>query len=213
MPEEGIEDSTRRATDQDPSAHASAGTSGPLILAVVLIAFGTIALLRSIDISVPSWRLVLAVALGLIGLGLIAQARRGLNGGLVALGVGASVILAAAGGLSVGIQIDAGHAFSEHTESPRSAAALEDGYSTAFGSLTLDLRELDLTTLPPGTTHIDVNAAFGSIQILPGDAPVRVEATSVFGSGEDYESPDYDRAEQRILINASTAFGSSEVRR
>lgn len=196
-----------------PSTHASAGTSGALILAVVLIAVGSIALLRSIDINVPSWQIVLSGVLALVGAGLIAQAPRGLNGGLVATGIIVSVILAGAGSTRFSIDIDADNAFSDHSESPSSAVALERSYSHAFGSFTLDLGDLDLSTLRPGTTDIEIDAAFGSVEIRHGGLPVRVEASSIFGSGEDYQSPDYDDAERRILIDVSTAFGSSEVRR
>lgn len=214
MPEEDADTADRRAATERPrSDHASAGTSGALILAVVLIGFGTIALLRSIDVNVPSWQLVLASALGLVGLALVLQARDGLNGGLVAIGVILSVILAGVGGVNVGVNIDADYAFSDNTETPRTAASLEDSYSVAFGSLTFDLGELDLATLPPGTTRVELNAAFGSIAIEHGGLPVRVDTSSVFGSGEDYESPEYDEANRRILIEVSTAFGSSEVGR
>ncbi len=212
IPEDEPGDEQARAGD-DPSAHASAGTSPALILAIVLIALGGIALLRSIDVAVPSWRIVLSAVLALIGAGLIAQARQGLNGGLVAAGVVISVILAAAGGASFGINVETGSAFGDQTETPRTGAALDDSYSHAFGSFTLDLEDLELSTLARGTTEIEVDTAFGSVEIRHGGLPVRVEASSVFGSGEDYESPDYEDAERRILINVSTAFGSSQVRR
>lgn len=212
IPEEPREAAEERAAGA-PSTHASAGTSGALILAVVLIAVGTIALLRSIDVPVPSWQIVLSGVLAVVGAGLIAQAERGLNGGLVTTGIVLSVILAGSGGTDFDINIEADTAFSDHAETPRTAEGLEDSYSHAFGSFTLDLGDLDLATLPPDTTNIEVDVAFGSVEIRHGGLPVRVEASSVFGSGEDYESPDYDDADRRILIDVSTAFGSSEVRR
>ncbi len=214
IPEEDVDVAEERvAAAGAPSAHASAGTSGALILAVVLIAIGGIALLRSIDVNVPSWRVVLSAILALIGVGLIAQARRGLNGGLVAIGVIVSVILAGAGGASIGIDIDTDSAFGDRREAPRTAAALEDEYSHAFGSFTLDLGELDLATLPTGTTRIEVDTGFGSVKVRHGGLPVRVEASSFFGSSEDFESDDYATAERRILVDLSTAFGSSDVGR
>lgn len=214
IPEEDPDAAEHRGRgDQAPSAHASAGSSGALILAVVLIAIGGIALLRSIDVNVPSWRVVLSAILALVGVGLIAQARRGLNGGLVAIGVIVSVILASAGGASIGIDIDTDSAFGDRHEAPRTAAALDDEYSHAFGSFTLDLGELDLATLPLGTTRIEVDTGFGSVEIRHGGLPVRVEASSVFGSSEDFEADDYASADRRILIDLSTAFGSSDVGR
>jgi len=214
IPEEPLDAAeARAATAGEPSAHASAGTSGALILAVVLIAIGSIALLRSIDVSVPSWQVVLSIVLAILGAGLIAQARTGLNGGLVATGIVLSVILAGAGGTGIGVSINVDSAFSDETETPRTAAGLDDNYTHAFGSFTLDLGDLDLATLPRGTTRIEVDAAFGSVDIRHGGLPVRVEGDSIFGSTEDYESSDYDDAERRILIDVSTAFGSSDVGR
>ena len=214
MPEEDPDEASQQASEEGvASTYASAGTSGALILAVVLISFGAITLLRSININVPSWELVLTAVLALVGAGLIAQARRGLNGGLVAIGVVVSVILAGSGGASFGVHINADSASSDHTERPRTAAGLEDGYSSAFGSFTLDLGDLDISTLPRGVTRVNINAAFGSIAIEHGGLPLRVKNSSVFGSAEDYESPDYRDAERRILIDVSVAFGSSEVRR
>lgn len=216
IPEEPLADAeARRAAEPgtDASRHASAGTSGALILAVVLIAFGSIALLNSIDVNVPSWRVVFAGALGLVGIAILARARDGLHGGLVATGIVISVVLAASSGIHIGINIDADHAFGDHTAAPRGAADLEDDYGHAFGSFRLDLSEFDLTTLPPGTTRIEVDAAFGSVGIDHGGLPVRVETDSVFGSGEDFESSEYRDAERRILVEVSTAFGSSSVRR
>ena len=216
IPEEPTEDAQRRAAQGDrqpPSEHASAGTSGALVFAVVLIGIGVIALLRSLDVDVPSWQIVLSAGLALVGAGLIAQARYGLNGGLVAIGILLSVILAGAGNAHVGININTDSAFSDQTEAPRTADTLKDSYSHAFGSFTLDLGELDLDTLPRGTTRIEVDVAFGSIEIRHGGLPVRIEGSSTFGSSEDYESADYDTAPRRILIDVSSAFGSSEVRR
>lgn len=214
IPEEDADTADQRLqASGTPSAHASAGTSGALIFAVVLIAIGSIALLRSIDVDVPSWRIVLSAVLALVGVGLIAQARRGLNGGLVAIGVIVSIILASAGGATIGINIDTDSAFGDRREAPRTATTLDDEYSHAFGSFTLDLGDLDLATLPTGTTRIEVDTGFGSVKIRHGGLPVRVEASSVFGSSEDFESDDYATADRRILVDLSTAFGSSDVGR
>jgi phage shock protein PspC (stress-responsive transcriptional regulator) len=213
IPEEPLDSTGQPRSARPPSAHAASGTSGAVVLAVILIVIGTIALLRSIDVNVPSWDIVLSAALVLVGVGLIAQARRGVNGGLIAIGVFLTLVLSAASGVHVGVDVDADTAFGDETAAPRTAATLEESYSHAFGSFTLDLGDLDISTLPAGTTRIEVDVAFGSVQIRHGGLPVRVEADSTFGSSEDYESPEYDDADRRILVEVSTTFGSSDVGR
>jgi len=187
------------------------GTTAAVALAVVLIAIGVFALLRSIDVEVPSWRLVVSVLLGLVGVALVVQARSGLNGGLVFLGAILTVVLAGTGGTVFDLDLEGSSAFGDARETPMAFDELDDRYGHAFGSFRLDLDGFDASTLPRGTTRIEVDVAFGSVQIDPGDVPARVQSDSIFGSGEDCETPDYDDADRKVLIEVSTAFGSSSV--
>jgi len=195
-----------------PRKHGDAGVAAAVIFGVILIAVGAVALLRAIDVQGPSYQVILVAILALIGVGLIAQARRGLNGGLVALGVVVTLILTAIGGIDWDFDIDSDSAFGSRSLQPAKFDELDRNYDHAFGSVDLDLRRLDPDELPQGTTTIKMEVAFGSIEVRVGDIPLRIEGDAVFGSCDDRSYNDYDSAERRLLIDASAAFGSCEAR-
>ena len=195
-----------------PQPHGEPGVAAAVIFGVILIAVGAVALLRAVDVRGPSLQLILVAVLALVGVGLILQARRGLNGGLVVLGVVLTLILTAFGGVNLDFDIDSDSAFSSRSLQPISIAELESGYDHAFGSVDLDLGRLDPDSLPRGTTTIQMDVAFGSIEIRVGDVPLRIEGDAVFGSCDDRSYNGYDNAERRLLIEASAAFGSCEAR-
>lgn len=196
-----------------PSRHGEPGIAAAVIFGGILIVIGIVALLRAVDVEGPSFQLILVAVLALVGVGLIAQARRGLNGGLVVLGVVITLILTAVGGASFDFDIDSGDAFGSEEARPRTAAALNDKYEHAFGSVQLDLRDLNVSTLPRGTTRVQLDVAFGSIDIRIGEVPLRIESDAVFGSScQDRSYNGYESADRRILIDASAAFGSCEAR-
>ena len=195
-----------------PRQHGEPGVAAAVIFGVVLIAVGAVALLRAIDVRGPSLQLILVAVLALVGVGLIAQARRGLNGGLVVLGVVLTLILTAVGGISFDFDIDLDSAFGSRSLQPTTIAELDSSYDHAFGSIDLDLRRLDPGSLPRGTTTIQMDVAFGSIEVRVGDVPLRIEGDAVFGSCDDRKYNDYDNADRRLLIEASAAFGSCEAR-
>jgi phage shock protein PspC (stress-responsive transcriptional regulator) len=195
-----------------PRTHGDAGVAAAVIFGVILIAVGAVALLRAIDVQGPSLQLILVAILALVGVGLIAQARRGLSGGLVALGVVITLILTAMGGVDLDFDIDSDSAFGSRSLQPANFDDLDRSYDHAFGSVDLDLRRLDPDELPRGTTTIKMEVAFGSIEIRVGDIPLRIEGDAVFGSCDDRSYNDYDSAVRRLLIDASAAFGSCEAR-
>jgi predicted membrane protein len=148
---------------------------------------------------------------------------RGGSGGLVTLGVILTVVLVVSSPFRLGFD----GAFGEQTESPQNIDELEDGYSHVFGSLLLDLRDLEL---PEGDTDIETSVVFGSVELrLPEseDIGVRIQASTVFGSTQfpdrtessgiaadrTYTSPNYGEASRRIDIEVSSVFGSSEILR
>ena len=201
----------RRAT------HTSA-----LVLGLLLVAIGAIWLLSVLDVPTPPWNLVLALGLMVIGAALLWGAREGRHGGLIALGAVLAFVLAI--GTTIEASFDFDGAFGERVERPAATAELERDYSHAFGSLTVDLRDL---VLDEGTTRVDVEIAFGEAVVwVPEDVPVRVDSTTNFGStevfgrehsgvGVDRRHVDdgYDGASRRLWLDISTTFGSGEVRR
>lgn len=197
---------------------------GALVFGLILIVVGAVTLLATTD-AVDlggDWILVgLAALLVIIGAAILVQSRRGLDGGLVFWGVAITVVLTIA--LQVDLSFESG--FGERRVSPASAEELERTYSHAFGSLRVDLRDLDL---PPGRTErLSIDIAFGDLVVnLPSEIAWRVKADAVFGSvelpGRELSglardgvetSEDWETADKRIDIDVSAAFGSAEVRR
>lgn len=219
------------AGDRDPTpARPRAGRrrerhmGGALVFGLILIVVGGVTLLATTDAVDPggAWILVgLAALLVIIGAAILVQSRRGLDGGLVFWGVAITVVLTIA--LQVDLSFESG--FGERRVSPVNAEELERTYSHAFGSLRVDLSDLEL---PPGRTErLSIDIAFGDLVVeLPNDIAWRVEADAVFGSvdlpGRELSglandgvetSEDWDTADERIDIDISAAFGSAEVRR
>lgn len=223
MPEDGAEP-IRAAGGRG----ASSGGGGAVVIGVLLIAAGAVWLLEAVaDIQVD-WGTVTAGALVVVGV-LIMVTGGGARGGLITLGVLMTLVLMMSGpGGMHGPDMRfrgglPGSGFGDRTERPRAASALRPSYSHAFGSMTLDMRGVEL---PPGTTRVSASTVFGSAQVfLPDDVPVRVVASTSFGSidllGEEVggfgertlQTDDYDAAQRRIELTVSTVFGSAEVQR
>jgi phage shock protein PspC (stress-responsive transcriptional regulator) len=201
-------------------AHPASGRVGTLVVGLLLVLAGVAWLLEatgSIDID---WAVVLAIAL--IGLGALLVLTLGsmARGLLISLGILLTIALAFVSLVDVNFE----SSFGDRTEEPATVADLQDEYSHAFGSMTLDLRSLEL---PQGTTQVKASTSFGSLEvILPHDVPVRIEARTTFGSVDalDHEAnglradrvvrtEDYDRATQRIDLEVDATFGSVEVHR
>lgn len=205
-----------------PPPQRDAGSTAALVVGLLLVVAGSFWLLDVLDVRTPPWEVVLALALILVGGALLWEARRTRHGGLIALG--AVIALVLAGTTAARPSFDVDSAFGERSERPRTVAELEREYDHAFGSLTVDLRSLDL---PVGTTRIDVSVAFGEAVVwLPTDVPARVESSATFGSsdvfGVDRGGIDLDRRHQdagyaeapsRLLVDVRVVFGSAEVRR
>jgi len=174
-----------------------------------------------VEIPLPSLRIGLSIALILVGLLMLVEARRGFHGGLIALAIVLTVILGAGSITNMNLAVDG--AFGDQRHQVTSAADLQRDYSHAFGSLTVDLRSLDL---PAGTTRIKVSVAFGEATvIMPSDIPYRLEGSSVFGgieapdfntagiaSNRTFTSAGYEGAESRLDIEIAAAFGTGRVR-
>jgi phage shock protein PspC (stress-responsive transcriptional regulator) len=206
--------------DASGAGHERGPGAGPVlgvVFGLLLIGIGAIWLLNELDVRVPRWDVVLAVSLIAIGLATVASAGRRGAGGLVVLGI--FVTLALASISAVDVSVDG--AFGDRDVNPQSAAALEDSYSHAFGSMTVDLTDVSFAR---GTTHLDVSIAFGDLRVLvPDDIGLRVEGSTVFGSlrvlgrewsgftNETWESDNYDGATRRLDLKLSTAFGSARL--
>lgn len=88
---------------------------------------------------------------------------------------------------------------------PRTSQAL-DMSRTTVGDYTLDLSLFDFTSLPLGTTDIEVRSLVGRIEIATAGSPVQVT-----GSWGVMETASYGAADQRLRISVQTPFGSTTV--
>jgi len=204
-------------------ARRARSNTGAVVGGGLLILGGTLLLLSQLDLNInlPSWEVGLSVGLIFVGLLMLIEARRGFHGGLIALAVILVLLLGASSLSNFNFAVDG--AFGESRHTVLRTDDLQRDYSHAFGSLTLDMRNLDLA---PGTTRVKVSVAFGEATVhLPADIPYRIEADSVFGSidadgfdtagiasSRTFTSPGYDEADRRLDLTISTAFGSGRIR-
>ncbi|MDA1240467.1 MAG: PspC domain-containing protein [Chloroflexi bacterium] len=197
----------------------SSGAAAGIVWGLILIGIGGAVLLARLDIRIPEWNAILAGSLIALGVLIIIEARKGMNSGLVTLAVGLSVLLGAAE--MVDFRFESG--FGDRQTVVTQPADLEESYGHAFGSMTVDLTDLEL---PEGTTHLAVSVAFGEVVVrLPEGVPYRLNASAVFGSvdaptfnadgiasSRTFQSSDYDNSSKRLDLDVSTAFGSARIR-
>jgi phage shock protein PspC (stress-responsive transcriptional regulator) len=207
-----------RAYQRPP--HPASGRVGTLVVGLLLVLGGVAWLLETTDSIDVDWAVVLAIAL--IGLGALLVLTLGsmARGVLISLGVLLTVALAFVSLVDINFE----SSFGDRTEQPATVAELQDEYSHAFGSMTLDLRSLEL---PQGTTEVKASTSFGSLKvILPAKVPVRIDARTTFGTVDALDSEanglradrivrddTYDTAAQRIKLKVTATFGSVEVER
>jgi len=198
--------------------------SGGIFWGVLLVLIGVVALLRQLDVALPPVRAMLAGALVLVGLAMIAAARRRMHGGLLVLGLLLVAALAARVPLSVPPGAEGNASAGDRRVVVSAPADLETGYNHAFGSMRLEIAD---AALPAGTTALAANIAFGSLQLaVPQGVGVRVTANTVLGSARVLDtnldglgsarvvtSPGYEQAAKRLDIHLNTAFGSARIER
>lgn len=204
-----------------PDDRSDLGSAAAMVFGILLIGAGAVALLSTAgDIDVD-W--VAAACAGLIATGaaLVVTGGRFAKGPLTALGIALAIALTPLTALHITTD---GEAFGDRTVRPASVIELEERYEHAFGSMTIDLRRIEL---PDGVTTVRANTSFGSLQIfVPRDAGVQVEAEASFGSvqafGDEanagpvnarrtFRTENYDSATKRLHIEVESAFGSVEV--
>jgi phage shock protein PspC (stress-responsive transcriptional regulator) len=175
---------------------------GPAVVAVLLVAGGSLWLLSALDIVTLSATGVLAGGLVLIGLALVVGAWRGRAYGLVPLGVVLAALLVA--GEALDVPFDAG--VGDRTLTIETAAALRDDHRLFLGDLTVDMTG---APLPEGrATEVEASVGVGDLHVIvPPDATVEVRATSRAGdlvaSRGDGVSPGRTRGGDDVGIDES----------
>ncbi len=98
----------------------------------------------------------------------------------------------------------------------------DERYSVVFGKGSYDLRNLKPTDKD---IHVDVNCAFGGVEILINPAvPMKIKVASAFGGGQMpdghtvafgeriYRTPAYREGLPCVNVKANVAFGGVEIR-
>ena len=111
------------------------------------------------------------------------------------------------------------HGTGDRHYAPATASALRHDYQVGVGSLTLDLTRLQL---PPGTTHIHVEAGIGHVRVtVPRDVTVHAKTHVSWGEavllGHDESGHnvrvDVGRQDGRIELDTRVGIGRIEVER
>lgn len=140
------------------------------LVAIVLGVVGLVDVRQAVPVSTYA-----AAALAVIGLALLLGAFRGRPGGLIALGLVASLGLAATSAVD---KMDAGGPYREVAVAPTSAASLngvEDQYRADSGFFELDLRRVsDLERLDGRTVSVQMPAGELSV-LVPGGLNAEVD--------------------------------------
>jgi hypothetical protein len=189
-----------------------------LTVSAVAIFGGVAALLSGLDVLDIDLEFVLAIALGIVGLGLVVSAWFGRARGLVPL----AILLTVASSAVAIVDTPLGGGVGDREYRPASVAQLQDEYRLAIGSMTLDLRAVPL---PPGATEVDASVAIGELHVLvPADVTVEVHAEAgigrveVFGVADGGTSVERDDSvnmpgTRELRLDLRTGVGETKVER
>ena len=196
--------------------------TGRFLLGLVILAAGVAALLQALDVTTVPWKAVLPGALIAVGLALVVAGSRSerSQGGLIAVGIVLTVVLAAATVVDIPFEGGVG----QRVERPATLADLEDEYRLAVGELTVDLTGLDLLhrSVLAGLPLETIRARVGIGQlvvIVPSDEPVRVEGragvgeVSIFGESDGGLGvhKEYAPAGASVTFSLDLSVGIGEV--
>ncbi len=194
--------------------------AGRLVLGLVVVVIGVAALLQAAGVSDVTRKAVLPGSLIAVGLGLVIAGRRSESGqgGLIAIGIVLTVLLATASAVDIPLEGGVG----ERTQRPTSLSGVKSEYRLAVGQLTLDLTSVPV---PVTGTARTVRARVGVGQLiveLPSDqlAVVRGHAgvgqVTIFGESDEGFGVDKDvtpiaPAGQAIVFSLDLSVGIGEV--
>lgn len=196
-----------------------AGPTPQLVTGGVIILVGLLWLLErigAIDLTVTA---VLAVGTVIVGLALMALARRGAQNGLIVFGTFLAVItlLTAAAPLE-GFQGGVGDRLIEVT----SVQDIESDYNLSMGKLTIDMRQMEDLD---GLTSVTANVGMGELVVrVPEGLAVEVQARSgageveIFdrrtdgvGVDETYQTPGFVEESDTLTLEVAVFLGRVEV--
>jgi predicted membrane protein len=193
--------------------------TGQVVVGVLLIAAGVVWLGSRLDLFEVPPRLVLPIALVVVGVVVVARSFRGPSPGLVVFGVILSIvtILGAAGpfdALTAGV--------GDRTYRPTSVTDLEESYELGIGTLTLDLSDLRWEDV----VDIEARVAVGELRVVLPEAAYDIAAeagvgevtllgsrTDGIGPSKSARSGEFETAERRVVLDLAVFVGAVEVDR
>jgi len=193
--------------------------AGRLVLGLVVVVIGVAALLQAAGVSDVPWKAVLPGSLIAVGLGLVIAGRRSESGqgGLIAIGIVLTVLLATASAVDIPLEGGVG----ERTERPTSLSGVKSEYRLAVGQLTLDLTSVPV---PVTGTARTVRARVGVGQLIvelsdqlavvrghAGVGQVTIFGESDEGFGVDKDVTPIAPAGQAIVFSLDLSVGIGEV--
>ncbi len=205
-----------REVDAAPAARALREKSilGRLTIGTVFIALGIMAILDTSDVVSPSFSHYMAVAVGLIGVGLLVGSVYGRSRGLILAGVVLVPVMLASSVVTAAF--DGG--WGDPVFRPATLADVDRHYTLTGGDLEIDLRRLDL-----GGKVIDIegDVGFGRLLVrVPEGVGIDLQAHVGFGDliifGDHDGGIDRDRTiriegDGVIEMDLDVGFGALEI--
>lgn len=192
---------------------------GSILFGAFLILIGILWLLDRTGTVDFSWKVILPGILVLVGLALIFESRAGSHDGLMTIGIILTVVLTLANLTNINLDASIG----DNDARPATIDELESEYALGIGSQRLDLSQIDF---PAGDTEVEASVGIGDLVVtLPEGVGARIEwsigvgEVHIFGEevddgiGKDGETttPDFESAEQRVILDLSVGIGKIEV--
>ncbi len=164
-----------------PEERAQPGPSpAQVVLGGLLVLVGVLWLLEALGATDVPWHVVLPLALLAVGGGLVAGAAQGAHAGLVATGLGLTLLLAVGSSLGPLTDLPFSGGIGSRVERPASLDGVEGAYRLAVGDLELDLRGV---TFPAGAdVRVEASVGLGRLTVRVPDG-VNVDGVATAAAG------------------------------
>jgi phage shock protein PspC (stress-responsive transcriptional regulator) len=201
--------------ERPPPRRRERSILGRLTMGIVLVALGAMAILDTSEVIRPDFSDYLAVAVGLIGVGLLVGSVFGRSRALIVVGFLLVPILL----VSSVVTAHFSGGWGERTFRPTTIADVADQYRLTGGELKIDLGALDL-----GSEVLDIEGDLGFgrlLVVVPQGVAVDVVAHVGFGDlvvfGDRDAGVDVDRTYRSngdglVVLNLDVGFGEIEIR-
>lgn len=197
-----------------PPGRRERSVLGRVTIGTVFIVLGLMAVLDTSDVIRPAFSHYMAVAVGIIGVGLLVGSVYGRSRGLIFAGIVLVPIMLASSVVTAAFR----GGWGDPIFRPASLGEVDDHYTLTGGDLEIDLRRLDLSD---DVLEIEGDVGFGRLLvILPDGAGLDLEAHVGFGDlivfGDHNGGIDVDRSVRLagdgiVELDLDVGFGALEV--